>query len=146
MDIAIKTQYSLIILSTPNNLSRICPVWTWASSSFRSSHHKCSVRKGVLRNFAKFTGKQLCQRLSFNKVKKESLAQVFSCEFYKIFMNTFFTEHLRTTAPWKTILSILVGPFLFMKFFRTKSFNEQFGEDLSSNNFIILLRGRRDMF
>ena len=25
-------------------------------------------KKGVLRNFAKFTGKQLCQRLFFNKV------------------------------------------------------------------------------
>ena len=23
---------------------------------------------------------------------------MFSCEFYEIFMNTFFTEHLRTTA------------------------------------------------
>ena len=28
----------------------------------------CSVKKGVLRNFAKFTGKQLCQRLFLNKV------------------------------------------------------------------------------
>ena len=30
--------------------------------------------------------------------KKETLAQVFSCEFYEISKNTFFTEHLRTTA------------------------------------------------
>ena len=29
---------------------------------------------------------------------KESLAEVFSCEFSKISKNTFFTEHLRTTA------------------------------------------------
>ena len=29
---------------------------------------RCSVRKGVLRNFAKFTGKRLCQSLFFNKV------------------------------------------------------------------------------
>ena len=28
----------------------------------------CSVKKGVLRYFAKFTGKHLCQRLFFNKV------------------------------------------------------------------------------
>ena len=62
----------------------------------RSSH-----RKGVLRNFAKFTGRHLCQRLRRDKVaglrnfiKKESLSQVFSCEFYKISTNTFFTEHL----------------------------------------------------
>ena len=34
----------------------------------RSSHWRCSVRKGVLRNFAKFTGKHLCQSLFFNKV------------------------------------------------------------------------------
>ena len=29
----------------------------------RSSHQRCSVRKGVLRNFAKFTGGHLCQNL-----------------------------------------------------------------------------------
>ena len=34
----------------------------------RSSHRRCSVRKGFLRNFAKFTGKHLCQSLFFNKV------------------------------------------------------------------------------
>ena len=35
---------------------------------FRSSHRRCSVKKGVLRNFAKFTGKHLCQSFFFNKV------------------------------------------------------------------------------
>ena len=35
---------------------------------FRSSHRRYSVRKGVLRNFAKFTGKHLCQSLFLNKV------------------------------------------------------------------------------
>ena len=34
----------------------------------RSSHQRCSMKKGVLRNFAKFTGKYLCQSLFFNKV------------------------------------------------------------------------------
>ena len=33
-----------------------------------------------------------------NFIKKESLTQVISCEFCKISQNTFFTEHLRTTA------------------------------------------------
>ena len=32
------------------------------------SHRRCSVRKNVLKNFAKFTGKHLCPRLFFNKV------------------------------------------------------------------------------
>ena len=44
----------------------------------RSSHRRCSVRKGVL--------------------KKETLAQVLSCEFYEISKNTLFTEHFWATA------------------------------------------------
>ena len=72
----------------------------------RSSHRRCSVKKGVLRNFAKFTGKHLCQSLSFNKVaggacnfiKKDTLAQVFSYEFCEVSKNTFFTEHVWAPA------------------------------------------------
>ena len=53
-------------------------------------------KKGVLRNFAKFTGKHLCQKLFFNKeslfsfIKKETLAQVFSREFCEIYENNLF--------------------------------------------------------
>ena len=36
--------------------------------TFRSNHRRCSVKELVLRSFAKFTGKHLCQRLFFNKV------------------------------------------------------------------------------
>ena len=36
--------------------------------SFRSSHQRCSVNKGVLRNQTKFTGKHLCQSLFSSKV------------------------------------------------------------------------------
>ena len=51
-------------------------------------------KKGVLRHFAQFTGKHLCQSFFFNKLaalgpatllKKETLAQVFPCEFYENF-------------------------------------------------------------
>ena len=42
--------------------------------TFRSSHRKCSVTKGVPRNFSKFTGKHLCQSLYFNKVARPSAA------------------------------------------------------------------------
>ena len=35
---------------------------------YRSSHQRCSMKKGVLKNFAKFTGKHLCQSLFINKV------------------------------------------------------------------------------
>ena len=45
---------------------------------------RCSVKKLFL---------QAC-----NFIKKESLAQVFSCEFYEISKNPLFTKHIRTTA------------------------------------------------
>ena len=38
------------------------------------------------------------KREARNFIKKETLAQVLFCEFCDIFKNTFFTEHLRTTA------------------------------------------------
>ena len=55
----------------------------------RSSHQRCSMKKDVLKNFVKFTGKRLCQIPFFNKVnglrpvtiKKDTLLQVFFCEF-----------------------------------------------------------------
>ena len=67
-----------------------------ASSSFSPVTWKQSlgvVKKGVLRDFA---GKPLCQCLFFKKVTdlrpatllKETLAQVFSCEFCEISKNT----------------------------------------------------------
>ena len=72
-------------------------------AKLRSSCPEVFYKKGVLRHFTKFTGNNLCQRLFFNKaaglacnfIKKESLAQVFSCEFCEIFKNIFFTEQLR---------------------------------------------------
>ena len=43
-----------------------------------------------------------CARISFLIknlfIKKETLAEVLSCEFYKISKNTFFAEHLWATA------------------------------------------------
>ena len=77
---------------------------TCFTSLDRSSHRRCSVRKGVLRNFAKYTGKRLCPGLFFNKdaacnfIKKETLAQVFSYEFCEISKNNFFTGPLCATV------------------------------------------------
>ena len=73
---------------------------------YSSRYHRCSIKKGVLRKFAKFTGKHLCRSLFFKKVaglachfiKKVTPAQVFSCEYCEICKNTFFTEHLWTAV------------------------------------------------
>ena len=52
---------------------------------------RCYVRKGVLRNFAKFTGKHLSQSLFFNKVAGLSLATILK---KRVFM-------LRKSNGWK---------------------------------------------
>ena len=73
----------------------------------RSSRRRCSIKKGVLRNFAKFTGKHLCQSLFFNKVaslrpatlsKKRLWYRCFLVNFAKFLRISFLTEHLRATA------------------------------------------------
>ena len=85
----------------------LCQNCVWLSDAalddffFRSSRPEMLCKKGVIRNFAKFTGKQPSQRLFFNKVaglrpkacnfiKKESLSQVFSCGICEISRTTFF--------------------------------------------------------
>ena len=59
-------------------------------------------KKVVLRNFAKFTGKLLCQSLFFNKVvglrpkllKKRLRHRYFPVKLVKFLRTSFFTEHL----------------------------------------------------
>ena len=54
--------------------------------------------KVVLKNLAIFTGKYLCQSVSFF-IEKETVSQASSCEFCKILKNTYiFKEHLKKTA------------------------------------------------
>ena len=76
---------------------RLVKPTTWFS-------HRCSVRKRVLRNFAKFTGKHLRQSLSFNRVaglrpatllKKRPRHSCFPVNFAKFLRTLFLTEHLR---------------------------------------------------
>ena len=58
------------------------------------------MKKGVLKNFAKFTGKYLCQGLFFNKVaatlsKKRLWHMCFPVNFIIFLRIPFFIEHLR---------------------------------------------------
>ena len=78
----------------------------------KSSCPEVFCKKGVPKNFVKFTEKHLRQSLFFNKVpglrpatllKEETLAQVFSYGFYKNFKNTFFIEHF-----WWLLLIIAI--------------------------------------
>ena len=64
---------------------------------------RCSIKKVFLK-ISQNSQKNICVRASFlitlqveafNFIKKETLEQVFSCEFCKISKNTFLTEHLK---------------------------------------------------
>ena len=75
-------------------------VYDFHKDGIRSSHRRCSARKVVLRNFSKF--KRVCFLIKLHSfIKKDTLAQVLSCEFFKISKNTFFIEHLRVIPSVK---------------------------------------------
>ena len=81
--------------------------------TFRSSHWRCSVREGVLRNIPKFTGKHLCQSLFFNKVAVlRHRHRYFPVNFAK-FLRTLF---LANTSGRLLLLIKYVTPHLRMKF------------------------------
>ena len=72
---------------------------------FKSSHQRCFVRKGVLRNFAKFTGKHLCQSLFLIKLQAwhrcfpVNFAKFLRTPFHRITLDDCFgTLHLKCLA------------------------------------------------
>ena len=73
---------------------------------YRSSRPEVFYKKGVPRNFAKLTGKYLCQSLFF---KRETLTQMFCCEFWETSKSTF----LHRTPLVAASESILVLTFSF---------------------------------
>ena len=81
-------------------------------------------KKGVLRKFAKFRGKyHLCQSLfliklqdkACNFIKKETLAQVFSCEFCEISKNTFL-QNTSTRLLSYILCEYYVNKVIFISF------------------------------
>ena len=98
-------------------LSRFVKYISDEKRMFRSSHQKCSIKKGVLRNFAKFTGKYLCQSLFFNKIaglgpatllKKRLWHRCFPVNFAKFLRTPFLTEHLWTTVSVNDVTTLKV--------------------------------------
>ena len=89
------------------------------SNFYRSIRLEVFFKVDVHTNFAKFTGKHLCQGLCFTKVaglrpatlfKKKNPGQVLFCQIW-IFKNTYFEEDLRTAA------FVFRGVPLFLYFF-----------------------------
>ena len=65
---------------------------------FRKSNSQKQSPTGVLRNFAKFTGKHLCQSPFLNRpatLLKSLWHRCFPVNFAKFLKTSFFTEHLQ---------------------------------------------------
>ena len=83
----------------------------------RSSHWRCSVKSGVIKNLAKFTGKHLYQSLFFNKVGGLSPATLLKKRLWHRHFPVNFAKSLRTpflqNTSWRLVLhdaAILVAP------------------------------------
>ena len=97
---------------------------------------RCSVRKGVLRNSAKFTGKYLCQTLYFNKFedlrpetlfKRRLWHRRFPVNFAKFLRTSFLIEHIWWLLRCQTYLRILD-----FKLNHDKAFNLRFSEKITN--------------
>ena len=85
-----------VFLAPLNDLSKAFdfPPHELLTAKFRSSRPEVFCKIDVLRNFVKFTGKQLCQSL-FALLKKRLWHRSFLVNFAKFLRTTFLTEHLR---------------------------------------------------
>ena len=87
--------FKQVIVDTRGNVDEVMRIGNMIIAEAAS--WSCFCKKGVLKNFAKFTGKHLCQSLFFNKVSGLRLANLLekrlwhSCFPVKFAKNTFFT-------------------------------------------------------
>ena len=107
----------------------ILAIFQWQGQLYhnevQSNDQRCSLRKGVLRNFPRFTGKYLCQSLFLSKlqtsacnfIKKETVAQMFFCEFCEI-PNKTFLQHV----SGRLLLEVFYSRFKFKCSFLFRSF------------------------
>ena len=108
----------------------------YLTAMFRSSHRRCSVKKGVLRNFAKFTGKHLCQRLFFNKVAGRPATLLKKSLWHRCFPVNF-AKFLRTPFLQNTSGRLLLH---VVAFFEPSVMKEVRILDLHNSSTILILK------
>ena len=91
--------------------------WEIDKAMSRSSHQRCSMWKGVLRNFAKFTRKHQCQSLFLKKVaglrpatlfKKRLRHKCFSVNFLKFLRTPFLQNTSGRLVLMRLVLNFLM--------------------------------------
>ena len=99
----IKILKTLVKDKTPVKLQ----AWHFISKT-KSSHRRCSLKKGVLKKFAKFTGKHLCWSHFFHKVTGQKLATLLKKRLqYRCFLVNF-AKFLRTPFSENTFGRLLL--------------------------------------
>ena len=76
---------------------------------YRSSLSVVFYTKVVLKNFAKFAPESLFNQDKF--IKRETLAQVFSCEFCEVFKNIYFYRTPLVAASGFTVICLIFRNF-----------------------------------
>ena len=80
----------------------------------RSSHWRCSVKIGVVKNLGKFTRKHLCQSLFFNKVAGLRLATLLKNKlWHRFFLRTSFLQN----TPRRLLLRVVYAKNKQVKLF-----------------------------
>ena len=95
------TFFQLNLVFITKSPTGFCSGLLWKfESKVRSSHWSCSIKIGVLKYFANFTGKHHCRSFFLTEssglqlFKKVSSTQVFSFGICENFKNTYFEENL----------------------------------------------------
>ena len=91
------------VVSIPISISISIPMLRFQCRGLQMAHQRCSIKKAVLTNFTMFIGKHLCW--SFFKVAGLNA----SCEYFENFKNTYFEEHLWTTASVYFIINFFLS-------------------------------------
>ena len=116
------------------------------TGKFRSSHQRCSIKKGVLRNFTEFTAKHLCQSLFFNKVagrmsatllKKRLWHRCFPVNFVK-FLRTPFLQNTFGRLLFKLTHFRSIRSHMFFKIGVLKNFANYRGKHLCLSLVLII--------
>ena len=95
-------------------------LWSLESFLIRSRHQRCSIKNLFLKT-SQYSQENTCARASFllklyastcNFIKKETLAQVFSSKFCRIFKNILFIEYSHTGDCLCVVTGITCVPSL----------------------------------
>ena len=108
---------------------------------FRSSHQRCFVRKGVLRNLESFTVKHLCQSLFFNKVTRLMSATLLKKWLWHRCFSVNFAKLLGTPFLQNTSRQLLLKVPILMNQFCLTTFPSNYLKVWLANSFWLFLIG-----